>query len=115
MIKNNQYTREAWQEIENKILENGDIQKFIVKYYHYNGFWCAGWELITEQKRNGYMSRLSIPTADYNGRTRIQAGRFSASKLQKLESVLYNNKDKYFNLWQQGKYQELCNELHADF
>ena len=53
--------------------------------------------------------------AEYNGQTTIKEARFNASKLQKLELVLQNNKEKYFDLWKQEKYQDLCNELHADF
>lgn len=115
MIKNNQWTREAWQELEIKTLENGDVQKFVISYSHYNGCWKARWEMITDEYRDGYKSRLSIPMADYNGQTTIKEARFNASKLQKLDLVLQNNKEKYFDLWKQEKYQDLCNELHADF
>ena len=114
MIKNTQWTREAWQEKEIKRLENGDVQKFIITVSHYQGRWKARWEMITDEYRDGYKSRLSTPMAEYNGQTTIKEGRFSLNKLERAEKLLGENVDRYYDLWTQEKYQELCNQLHED-
>ena len=115
MIRISSYTRQADVNKKIKTLENGNEQYFIVRVNHNfaNGY-KAHWEMVTVEYRDGYKSTLSIPTADYNGQTFLKEGRFSRKWLEKAEKILENNVEKYFDLWTQEKYQELCNEIHND-
>lgn len=117
MIIYTQYTHEAQQirDIDADFNEDGDKRVFVIRILHYNGRYLAKWEQQTQQIRDGYRSTLTIPTADYNGRTTLKDGRLSKAFLTKADTILGNNLDKYFNLWTAEKYQELCNEIHADF
>ena len=76
MIKITEWTRKAYQKIEYNTLENGDKQYFVIQIDHDNGRYKARWEMITEERRNGYLSTLSIPMAEYNGQTTLKDGRF---------------------------------------
>lgn len=115
MIRISSYTRQADANIKIKTLENGDEQFFVIRINHdFCNTYKAHWELATHEHRNGYTSVLTIPTADYNGQTTLKTGRFNRKWLEKAESVLTNNINKYFDIWQQEKYQELCNEIHKD-
>jgi len=114
MIRITQWTRKAQQEREIKTHENGDRDLFVISITHHDGLWRASWEQCTDEYRTGYKSRLSCPCADYNGQTSLKIGRFSAKALEKYDAALAANFDKYYQLWQAGEYQALCNEIHAD-
>ena len=115
MIRITQWTRQAAQEKEIKTLDNGDKQLFVISINHSGGQYRAHWEMATDEYKNGYKSRLTIPYADYNGQTVLKNGRFSRAQLEKADKQLADNLEKYFNLWAAGEYQQLCNEIHADF
>ena len=114
MIYNTKYTKKAEARILYKELDNGDEQFFVISITHDRGQYRAHWELITQEHRGSYISTLSYPTADYNGQTIIKDGRFSLKYLEKADNIIRSNLIKYFELWKQGEYQRLCNEIHAD-
>lgn len=114
MVYNTKYTKKAEARILYKELDNGDEQFFVISIAHNNGQYRAHWELITQEHRGSYISTLSYPTADYNGQTIIKDGRFSLKYLEKADNIIRSNLIKYFELWKQGEYQQLCNEIHAD-
>lgn len=114
-VRISSYTRQADASKKIKTLENGDEQFFVIRINHnFADTYKAHWEMATHEHRNGYTSVLTIPTADYNGQTTLKTGRFNRKWLEKADLLLNNNIEKYFNLWNQEKYQELCNEIHTD-
>lgn len=115
MINITQWTRKAQQERTIKTLDNGDTQLFCVSITHDRGQYRAHWEMATDQRRDGYKSRLTTPFADYNGQTVLKEGRFSRAQLERADKQLAENLEKYFSIWQACDYQGLCNEIHADF
>lgn len=113
MIYNTQWTRKAEQRKEISRQEN-NVGFFVVSVSHSNGQYRAHWKKEIDEYKNGYKSTLSYPFADYNGQTRIKDGRFNIKYLEKIDKLLADNIDKYYQIWTQEKYQDLCNEIHSD-
>lgn len=114
MIHYTQYTHDAEQRKQYKT-DGNKLYYFVVRISHYNGRYSAIWKQEIDEIKDGYKTTTSMPFADYNGRTTLKDGRLSKVFLTKADTILENNMDKYFDLWTAEKYQELCNEIHADF
>ena len=115
MIINNKWTRRAEQRMEYATDSEQNKHFLSVRISHNNGRFIAVWTQEIDEYKNGYKSTLSRPFDDCNGRITIKDARFNLKWLEKADKLLADNLQKYFNIWNNGQYQELANTLYNDF
>lgn len=95
------------QVILNKVDET-KTEVLNLKAKHLNGVYrfCVSKE--TEVKRDGYTMTEWTPFAEGNFNYTIGTGRKSQKKLDTYNNVLETYKDKLYELWQQGNYNDMC-------
>lgn len=115
MIINNTYIRRAEQRREYATDSEQNKHFLTIAISHRNGQFIAVWTHEIDEAKTNYTSTLTIPTADCNGKITIKDARFSIKYLEKADKLLADNLHKYFDIWNDGQYQELANTLYNDF
>lgn len=112
MIKITQYTRASEHAHNIKTFDNGNIERFFLSISHNNGTYYASWKRETIEHKDGYNTTTYKPFDEDSGRVAIKSGRFSRAFLEKCDKFIADNLQKYYELWQQGEYMQLANELY---
>jgi hypothetical protein len=106
MLRINKYYRQAIA--IRTINDNG--YRLRVSISHDNGRYRA---YFAQERVNGYCVEFE-PLAECNGWTSVKDGRFNRKLLEKFDTILTDNIEKYYNLWANKQYQELALAIRTD-
>ena len=94
--------------IELRQLEEGKTELLVMEVKHINGVYRLTVNRKTISTRNGFICEEWIPFQDGNFNFTVTTGRKSQKKLDTLNKIIEDNKQELFNLWRNGKHNELC-------
>jgi hypothetical protein len=75
---------------------------------HYNGLYRLN--VVKETVERGFVQFLVFANGNFN--YTVTSGRKSQKKLDTLNQIIEDNKDKLTSLWLEDKYQDMCQLVH---
>ena len=85
----------------------------VMEIRHGNGTYKLTVTKETENERYGYAMREFLLFAEGNFNATLSYGRKSQKKLDRYHAIVEENKEKYTELWKNGKYQEIYQDVIA--